>query len=67
MSVKAEQLQEWLDHGWRCLNCGEYVPNSCQIVDRHGLVQAFVCSGKCTSETCVKLPPGGNPFYVVIE
>jgi predicted SprT family Zn-dependent metalloprotease len=66
MSVKEEHLQELLNYGWRCLNCGEHVPNSCRIIEtRHGT--KFVCDGKCTSETCVKLPPGGNPFYVVIE
>lgn len=60
--VKGEHLYEWLEKGWRCLNCGEHVPNSCQIVG-----DKFVCSGKCTSDTCRELPPGGNPFYVVIE
>lgn len=66
MGIKEEQLQEWLDEGWRCLNCGEHVPNSCSIIGdppHH----KFVCQGKCTSETCRQLPPGGNPFFVVIE
>lgn len=66
MAVKEEQLQEWLDKGWRCLKCGEHVPNSCRIMNTvHGA--KFVCDGKCTSEVCRELPPGGNPFYVVIE
>lgn len=66
MSFKEEQLHEWLNHGWRCLNCGEHVPNSCRIIEtNHGT--KFVCDGVCMSETCVELPPGGNPFYVVIE
>lgn len=62
MGVKEEQLLEWIEKGWRCLNCGEHVPDSCDVVQGK-----FVCSGKCTSDTCRKLPLGGNPFYVVIE
>jgi len=66
VGIKEEQLHEWLEKGWRCLNCGEHVPDSCRIMNTaHGA--KFVCDGKCTSETCRELPPGGNPFYVVIE
>ncbi len=67
MSVDPNFIEEILTKGWRCLNCGENVPNSCQVTDRHEMVQAIVCHGICRSETCKELPPGGNPFHVVIE
>ena len=66
MGVKEEQLKEWLEKGWRCLNCGEHVPGSCRIVEMVDGAK-MVCDGKCTSEVCRKLPPGGNPFMVVLQ
>ena len=64
--IDKEFLAGLMEDGWRCLNCGEHVPNSCRIMNtNHG--SKFVCDGKCVSETCRELPPGGNPFYVVIE
>ena len=63
MGVDPEQLKELLVKGWRCLNCGEHVPDSCHFVS-DGRIE---CGGMCTSLTCRNLPPGGNPFFVVIE
>ena len=68
MGDKEEQMRLWLEDGWRCLNCGEHVPDSCFIVfDEKKDISKFMCQGICRSDTCRELPPGGNPFYVVIE
>lgn len=56
-------LQDAVELGWKCLNCGERVPNSCKWLDE----KKIVFSGLCRSDTCRKLPPGGNPFEVVIS
>ena len=62
MSVEPEFIEELLTKGWRCLYCGENVPNSCKLS-----ADGIVCGGMCRSETCRHLPPGGNPFHVVIS
>ena len=63
MVIKEEFLRELIEEGWRCLNCGERVPDSCSFTDDGKIV----CGGICQSDVCRNLPPGGNPFYVVIE
>ena len=61
--IDEEHLRELIVKGWRCLNCGEHVPDSCHFTS-DGKIE---CGGMCQSDTCRQLPPGGNPFYVVIE
>lgn len=63
MSVDPKFIEEIMTKGWRCLYCGENVPDSCDFtVDGN-----VVCGGMCRSDTCRQLPPGGNPFHVVIS
>ncbi len=61
--IDPHHLQELVDRGWRCLNCGAHVPESCKLISE----TKIVFEGMCQSDTCEKLPPGGNPFFVVIE
>lgn len=63
MPIDEEFLREMMEKGWRCLNFGEHVPDSCSFTD-DGNIE---CGGICQSDVCRQLPPGGNPFYVVIE
>lgn len=64
---------DWITCGFPCLNCGEHVPNSCKteykIIDNELYISgdSVVFEGICKSKKCKKLPPGGNPFFVVIE
>lgn len=71
MGVDPEQMLELMQRGWRCLNCGEHVPDSWKgspdwFENPHKL-DKIVFEGICTSHVCKDLPPGGNPFFVVIE
>lgn len=56
-------LMDAIDHGWKCLNCGERVSDTRTVVSD----VAISFSGVCRSSICVVLPPKGNPFHVVIS
>ena len=70
MSMKVEQLLLWIEKGFQCLNCGEHVPNSCKTFNSLSEikeVEAIIFEGICKSDLCRQLPPGGNPFQVIIS
>ena len=54
---------DWYKNGPPCLNCGERVLDAETILGESGVV----FKGMCKSETCRKLPPGGNPFMFMIS
>ena len=54
---------DWYTNGPPCLYCGERVEDAKTIVGLDGVI----FKGMCKSETCKKLPPGGNPFIFMIE
>ena len=61
--MKEEQVQDWIDNGPPCLNCGERVPEAEVIRSRRGVAWR----GMCRSPVCIKLPPGGNPFMFMVS
>ena len=61
--MDAEQVQDWIDNGPPCLNCGQRVPEAEMIASKNG----FAWKGMCKSDICVKLPPGGNPFMFMLS
>ena len=54
---------DWYENGPKCMNCGERVLDAEKILDEDGLV----LKGMCKSKTCIKLPPGGNPFMYIFS
>ena len=54
---------DWYKNGPTCLNCGERVPEAHKILGEN----ALIFHGICKSETCKKLPPGGNPFHIILS
>jgi len=60
--MNAKQVQDWIDNGPPCLNCGERVPDAEVIASKKGV--AF--KGMCKSKVCRILPPGGNPFIFAL-
>jgi len=54
---------DWYKNGPTCLNCGERVPDAQTILGE----QALIFHGMCKSMTCQKLPPGGNPFHIILS
>ena len=63
MGIDPNYLEDLVTNGWKCLNCGE------RVKDGHVRISEFAIdfSGICRSETCRVLPPGGNPYCVVIS
>jgi hypothetical protein len=61
--MKPEQVEDWIENGPPCLNCGERVPDA----ERFGNPPDGIgWRGICRSRTCRELPPGGNPFMYML-
>lgn len=60
---RVNYIMDVIDHGWKCLYCGERVPDTRTVVSD----VAISFSGVCRSSICVVLPAKGNPFHVVIS
>ncbi|HHZ97323.1 MAG TPA: hypothetical protein EYN67_17655 [Flavobacteriales bacterium] len=57
-------IEDWFTLGPPCMNCGERVSN-CEVL--FGQPGQVVFKGMCLSKTCIKLPPGGNPFMYMVS